>query len=94
MRIKVRQISQGVEELNWRRLQNDSDRDEEMAEDEKQLLLKSRHPHHHQEEDHSHPNDVTGANGEHGDANNCADSVRYVPKRCKGNCPPSSYEDL
>ncbi|KAK1846125.1 ribonuclease t2, partial [Colletotrichum chrysophilum] len=32
--------------------------------------------------------------GEHGDANNCADSVRYVPKRCKGNCPPSSYEDL
>jgi Ran-binding protein 3 len=70
MRIKVRQISQGVEDLNWKKLQNDSDRDEEMTEDAKHLLLKSRHPHPHQEEeDHLHPNDVPGANGEHGDAN-------------------------
>ncbi|RXW23451.1 hypothetical protein EST38_g2402 [Candolleomyces aberdarensis] len=49
------------------RIKNDSDRDEEMAEDEKHALLKSRHLHHHQEEDCSHPNDVAGANGEHGD---------------------------
>ncbi|TDZ21513.1 Ribonuclease Trv [Colletotrichum orbiculare MAFF 240422] len=25
--------------------------------------------------------------GKHGDANNCAREVRYLPKRCKGNCP-------